>query len=260
MKRIAQKLRRRVPFRAAVPRAAFLLALAAVFQIAGVVLPAAAASTVDDPLPGSSPHKKINRQVGVFARMIDDQLIDSDHALVERGRNTVGAYVPGQGAVFAFEFSLVGSPRGRGMHLAALGHLAELDDLGVILDEDGDLLYLHDKDLDEKEIEDLKAKGKDREKQVDEVRRKLEAERAQGYVRVKEELVGVLAEYGDMLDAIPGNEWVTLVARPGDGPWGEKKITTLVLRARLADVKERVEGRVDDAAFRKRIVVEEYGG
>lgn len=251
-------LRRQLRLGARAPRILVFLVLALTFLAAGDGAPAAAGSTVEDPLPGSSPHKKINRQINVFARMIDDVLIESDHALVERGRNTVGAYVPGQGAVFAFTFSLVGAPRVAGVRL---DKLASVDELGVYMHDDGDVLVLPD-DLDAEKLDDLKGRdeGTDRGKKVAALREKLAAERALRYIRVKEELAGVLAEYGDMLDAIPGNEWATLVARPGDGPWGEKKITTLVLRVRLADVKERVEGRTDDAAFRKKILVEEYGG
>lgn len=231
------------------------LLAAAAFLLVVADLSPAAASTVDDPLPGSSPHKKVNRQIGVFSRLVDDVLVESDHALVSRGRNTVGAYVPGQGAVFAFQFSLVGSPPFAGLHMAAIDRIAEMDDLDLYLGHDGDVLVAP-KDTEK----DAKEQQKTRQDKGEAASEKLAAKRALGYVRVKEELVGLCARYGDLLDAIPGNEWVTLVARPSDGPWGEKKITTLVLRVRMADVRERAEDRIDDATFQKRVQVEEYGG
>jgi len=234
-------------------RTAALLAPALALLVS--IVPAALSSTVDDPLPGSSPHKKVNRQISVFARMIDDALIESDYALVTRGRNTVGAYVPGQGAVFAFRFSLVDSPQLASLKLQALDRLAELNDLDIYLRHDGDVL------VEPKGAEkDRKESDEDKEEKVKALNDKLAAKRALSYVRVKEELAGFCAEYGEMLDAIPGNEWVTLVARTSDGPWGEKKITMLILRVRMSDLRERAEGRIDDAAFRKRIQVEEYGG
>lgn len=240
-------------------RAAALLAPALALCVA--IMPAGASSTVDDPLPGSSPHKKVNRQIGVFARMIDDALVESDYALVTRGRNAVGAYVPGQGAVFAFQFSLVGTPPLAGLHMAAIDRIAEMDDLDLYLGHDGDVLVApKDTEKEAKEAKEAKEQQKTKQDKVEAVSEKLAAKRALGYVRVKEELVGLCTQYGDLLDAIPGNEWLTLVARPSDGPWGDKKITTLVLRVRMADVRERVEDRIDDAAFRKRVQVEEYGG
>ena len=240
-------------------RAALALAAAGTFAAVSAGVSPASTSAVDDPLPGSNPHKKINRQIDVFSRMLDDVLVESDHALVSRGRNAVGAYVPGQGAVLAFRFSLVGSPQFAGLHMASIDRIADMDDLDLYLGHDGDVLVAP-KDKDKEKAEERKDAAKSKQENVEAVSEKLAAKRALGYVRVKEELVGLCAEYGDLLDAIPGNEWVTLVARPSDGPWGEKKITTLILRVRLADARERAEGRIDDATFRKRIVVEEYGG
>ncbi len=234
------------------------LMLAAVVAIGiGADVQAASGSGPPDPLPGASPSKKINRQVDLFARMIDNTLVESEHALVSRGRNATGAYVPNQGALFAFEFSLVGGWTMAGPQLSYLHVLGDLDDSLIELEDLKELKDLKDLDLDE-----LKKQGKD-----EEIEKKLRAAKAEASVRqteqyqnVKAELVDMLAQYGDLLDEIPGDEWVTLIARPSRGDWGEKDVTKLVMRVRRRDVTDRVDEKIDDAAFRKRFVVEEYSG
>ncbi len=253
-----------------VPRTAVLLLMAAsvfVLTLGAWSAASAASGAAEDPLPGSSPHKKINRQVDRFARAVDDLLIDSEHALVSRGRNAIGVYVPGQGAVFAFEFSLVD---GLPLAIAGIEHMDQLEDLKALkLLKDGESLdlYLHghdDEALLEKREQKESKKDKEVEKDLEEQLRKASERREQletrQYARVKEELVNLLAKDGDMLDAIPGDEWVTLTARPPRGSWGEKEITTVVIRVRRRDITSRVEDKIDDDTFRKRLVVEEYSG
>jgi hypothetical protein len=230
-----------------------------------------AGSEAADPLPGSSPHSKFNRQLDIFARLIDDVLIDSENALVQHGRNANGAYLPGQGAVFALEFSLVGR---RFSHAIALGdgryrlHSIDGNDFNI---------YYYDTEDDEDNDKD---KGKDSDKDKDkkeEARRKqariehleddelaelddkeLKQRRTRQYGEVKQELLDTLGEYGDMLDGLPPAEWVTLLARPSDLPWGERKIRRLVIRARIRDVMDRAAERITESAFRERVVIEEY--
>lgn len=233
-----------------------------------------ARSETTDPLPGSSPHPKFNRQLDIFARVIDDVLIDSENALVSHGRNANGAYLPGYGAVFALEFSLVGR-RGWSRALALGDGRYHLHSSG---DDDFDVFYYDDDDDDEdKDSSKDKDKDKDDVDQKRDRRRhlariegldddvlaelgddKLKERRTRQYGRVKEELIDTLGEYGDMLDGLPADEWVSLVARPSELPWGERKVKRLVLRARIRDVMDRAEDRVSEAAFRERVVIEEY--
>jgi hypothetical protein len=232
-------------------------------------------STATDPLPGASPHSKLNRQLDIFGRVLDDLLIDSEHALVQHGRNASGAYLPGYGAVFTLEFSLVG-PFGVGGALAVGDgrlrlHRWDEDDVSVLFYDDDDEDEDDDKDKD---------KDKDDDEDKDRLRRRhrgridlpgidgdliaelddddLKAHRTRQYGKVKLELINTLGEYGDMIDGVPADEWVTLIARPSDLPWGERKVKRLVLRARMRDISDRAEDRISAEAFRERAVVEEY--
>jgi hypothetical protein len=266
---------RRRPGAGGARAAALALPAAAVFLLA-TALPHAQTNPEPgaDFLTGSSPHAKFNRQLTVFERVLDDVLVDSENALVTHDRNANGAYLPGHGAVFAFDFSLVGRSWG---HALALGDgdvrffhslpgdgdvdFFEFEDDDD--DDDDDKDRDNDKDREEKERERRRAKARidrfgrhGRWSELDDD--ELKKHRTRQYGKVKLELIDTLGEYGDILEGLPADEWVTLVARPRDLPWGERKIKRLVIRARMRDITERVEDRIDEAAFRKRLVIEEY--
>jgi hypothetical protein len=165
--------------------------------------------------------------------------------------------------------------------------LPDVDD-----DDDGGgyvSFYDDDEDDDEDEAEDGadrdddkakdKAKDKDKDREKERKRRHIRIKRSGGqddewlsdvdecdakqlrtrqYRKVKVELVDTLAENGDLFDGLGPDEWVALVARPSDGSWGDEKVKRLVIRARKRDLADRAEGRTDDAAFRGKLVIEEY--
>jgi hypothetical protein len=249
--------------RVALPTIGLVFASSMLFGQPGQPQPS---SPAGDPLGGSSPHKKINRQIDLFERIIDDVLIDSDYALVQSGRNAIGAYLPGYGATFAFEFSLVG-PDYWGLRLGKHSHRWSGRDLDIFFFDDDDddwddddddresarkrrLRRLEDDDWDDDDDDDYRSSRKDRTK----VRKYLTRQ----YHRVKKELIETLGDYGDIIDGNAADEWVTLIARPMDRPWGEEKITSLVIRARQRDLAERAADRIDDDALFSRVVIEEY--
>ncbi len=192
-------------------------------------------------------------------------LVDSRHALVTTTRNVSSAYLPGYAALFAYEFALVGPGWGGGP---------------VALGGRGFGINFYDDDDDDEDDEEL-AEDSDRDKDMDRERKRrhirihrfggsddewfsdldeddLKEVRTRQYRRVKEELVDTLAENGDLFDGLGPDEWVALVARPRNGSWGDEKVKRLVIRARKRDLADRAEGRTDDAAFRGKLVIEEY--
>lgn len=231
-----------------------------------------------DFLTGSSPHAKFNRQLTVFERVLDDVLVDSEYALVTHDRNAHGAYLPGHGALFAFDFSLVGRSWGPALALGGGDGVRFFHSLPG----DGDVDFFEFEDEDEEDDDDDKNRDKDKDKDKEDKKRErrrakarierfgrhgrwseldddeLKKHRTRQYGKVKLELIDTLGEYGDILEGLPADEWVSLVARPRDLPWGERKIKRLVIRARMRDITERVEDRIDEAAFQKRLVIEEY--
>jgi hypothetical protein len=86
----------------------------------------------------------------------------------------------------------------------------------------------------------------------------MQKRQAQRYVQVKQELIEVLADNADLLEDIPAQEWVTIAARPRDMSWGDKKVTSVVLRVRRQDVTDRAAGRLTAEAYQKKVTVEEY--
>ncbi len=91
-----------------------------------------------------------------------------------------------------------------------------------------------------------------------EARERMKKLRAERYVKIKQELVSALAENADLLSDIPGQEWITIMARPREESWGEDKITSLVLRVRRQDLTDRNQGKLAADDLFKKATVEEY--
>jgi hypothetical protein len=172
---------------------------------------------------------------------MDELLIDSRSALVDHGRNANAIYIPGQGVVVAVSFGLVGWDHNIVRFSKWDGDWDEVDFYDSLYDDDDD---------DRKDDDDRPTKK--------EIRERIKKRQAERYVKVKQELIEVLADNADLLEDVPAQEWITIAARPRDMSWGDKKVTSVLLRVRRQDVTDRAAGRLTAEAFQKKVTVEEY--
>ena len=213
----------------------------------GLLLAQTKSSTsVPDPLKGGTPNQKVVRQLNLLERAIDDVFIDSRAALVDRGRNTSAIYLPGQGAVIAVEFSVLEWDPDF-VHVRHQGK--NWDDDIVYYGYDWRDLDDIDDDDDDDDVPKMTRK---------EARERMKKLRAERYVKIKQELMSALAENADLISDIPGQEWITIMARPREESWGEEKITSLVLRVRRQDLTDRNQGKLSADDLFKKVSVEEY--
>jgi hypothetical protein len=194
--------------------------------------------TIEDPLKGGSPNQKVVRQLNLLERAIDDELVDSRSALVDHGRNANAIYIPGQGVVIAVSFGLVGWDYN-------LVHLSRYKG-----DWDGVTWYDEDDNDDDDDHDDHMTSK--------EIRERIKKRQAERYVKVKGELIEVLADNADLLEDVPAQEWITVAARPRDMSWSDRKVTSVILRVKRQDVTDRAAGKLTADAYQKKVSVEEY--
>jgi hypothetical protein len=206
---------------------ALLATLAATWVGASVVQ--AADSPVSD---------KLNRQIGVMEKVIDEVLVESPNLLVYSSEATRGVYLDEFGVLFTLEASLV--EEGWKNKMKFFGNLQ--------IEEDDGKIIIHRGEGDDEAVEDMK----DWEAKQDERNQKL-------YAKGKQELVDVLADYGETLTGLRDDQWVGLAAfLKGSGYFVDQRISRLVLKAKVSDLRAYASSRISDDQMRDRIVVEEY--
>jgi hypothetical protein len=229
------------------------LACAAVL-VAGQVPPAAA---------GERP-TKIERQITVAGKMIDEMLVDSPNFLVSGREPTDGFEIEDMGALFVFEASLTGPEwdSEHGSHswfwpwkkhnrvfVINRGHKRE-----ILMD--GDQIVIKDGDV---HISDGGKLRKLDDSEWDTMDEKTYRERElETYERAKAELVDALLDCGDMLTALPPGQTVRIEARlreielPGD-----REVRRLTVRAKSDDLRSYSDGRLSETDMRARVEIKE---
>lgn len=190
--------------------------------------------------------RKMDRQIDLFERIVDDMLVQSPNWLVQGRHETRGRYRSGEGARFTFDAALVsrgwsGSYRG-GKWWKSFLH--DDDDVIVIDRDDWE-------DMDDKDLADLKeSRGKYRDR--------VTKRQARLYERGKEEIVEMLADFGDLLTTVPDNETVQIVAYLDDADYFyDKDIRTLTATVKMSDVRAMGNGSLDEKKFAERVKMEE---
>jgi hypothetical protein len=273
-------------------RILFLSALAAVAFLIALCLQATPVRSADNEMPGP----KTQRQIGIMEGILDQVLVDSPNFRVFGRDNARGIYLSEFGALFTFEASLTDSPWFSGIDLSgALEGLRSGFAFGT--GKNGDVYYLDtpdssegeppDSDLRERHSEQQKKDERDLERE----RERLEKARAKAeqaleksretisryfrtpppehppekvdpavlYKRGKEELVQALFDYGATLTALRDDQSVAIAAFLRDSDYfRENKLSRLILKARMRDLREYSAGRISDGEMRSRMTVEEY--
>lgn len=195
--------------------------------------------------------RKLDRQIDLFERVVDDMLVDSPNWLVQSSRETRGRHRNGTGLRFTFDASLVGGKWGWDNHRGNWWSWWDDDDRGgvIYLDED-DL-----DDLDAEEIEAMvKSKKKSRERRTERAMKKQE----RLYERGKAEMIDVMLDFGDVFTRLPGDETIELTAYLEDAEYFyEKDLRTLSISAKVSDLKAFGDGSLSEQDMVNRITVTE---
>lgn len=234
---------------------------------------------------------KLQRQSKIMEMIVNDVLKESPNLLVSAGEPAHALYLEEFGFLICFEASLVD----RELRNFTFDFLNDLrvrtedgniiiwnpdDEVGYRLDidEDGegvDLEELDDEDLDSADAEaraETSARFRAaRERRTERWERAEErlaqrehlsqqaAREAEIYERGKQELIDTVLDYGDTMTALRDDQWVGLAAFLGNADiFQELKIGNLVIKARMRDLAEYAEERIDRAEMRERLVIEEY--
>ncbi len=191
----------------------------------------------------AGPSDKIDRQVEVFERVLDDVYVESPNWLVQGQHETRGRYRSGEGARFRTDASLVGGTRWGGSKWWKNSWWD--DDRVIIIDKD---------DWDEWDDED-KA---DRKERVSKMRERHAKRDERLYGRGKAELIEAMMDFGDLLTAVPDNEYLTVeVDLERADYFDDNDMSGLTLKAKMSDLRAYTAGSIDEKTMVSRIQVSE---
>jgi len=194
-----------------------------------------------EPPPG-----KMNRQIEVMEKILDQVLIDSPNFLVSGRGNSRGLYVPQFGVILTFTASLVEKDGDKDWKF----------DFGegfrIIEDEKGRKVIVI-------EDPDEKGAGDDKDAAKDERRSRTESVQERLYKRGKAELVDTLLDYGDTLTTLGKGQWIAIVAFLQDARYFDARgMSRLVLKAKIDDLNLYSADKISEEEMVKRIVEQEY--
>lgn len=190
--------------------------------------------------------RKLNREITVVEKVMDDMLLDSKNLLVyATDHNAHGLYLDEFGVVFSFNASLV--DRSMTMTNYTFG--------GYRIEDKGDkIVVFKDKDPAPGAPADApdSAEGK--------ARKEKDAARLAGlYAAGKREIVDILLDYGPTLTSLRDEQWVAVGAfLKGSDFFQDRHISRLVLKARMSDLRAMSAGRLTRDAAAAKFLEEEY--
>jgi hypothetical protein len=212
---------------------------------------------------------KIMRQVRIMEGIVDKVLLDSPNFLVHSGNNTHGLYIPEYGAIFTFEASLATGMFG----ISDLK--VSIPKFEVQTDSDGNkTIVLKNLEKAEKNAEKAKQEAAKAEAEAQKLSQADasgdsessgsssdddEKDSAQLYQKGKVELIQALLDYGETLTQLKSGQWIVLAAFLQNDSYFEKnKLSRLVVKAKIDDLRGFSAGSIDEKTMRSKILVEEY--
>jgi len=233
--------------------------------------------------PADPAARRLERQISVFEKVVDQTLIDSEHALVSGSPNCRGLRLGGYGVLFVVELSPI-------LGNNDIMHFRFKEDGSYEVEYDGE----KDKDKDRKRIEGrTRSQGRrdeddddnDEESEPDIVyvdpagddsaevvvpktfknlvknwdsdwRARLEdPERGEVLGLVREELLETLRDYGHTLTAIGPDEHIAIAIFPSDLDWRGGPGTRTILQVKRRDVDAYNANQITDEVFHSRVEV-----
>jgi hypothetical protein len=273
-------------------RAAARIFAALVLAGTAVTLVPAGASAAEE----NNPVPRQRRQIGIMEGILDQVLIDSPNFRVLGHDNTHGIYLPEFGAIFTFEASLNDSPwfgtfdlsgaledlrngrfefrtGGDGDPIIISSGRSDSDSEGTIEEQ-----LERSKQMEKHHAAELEKSREKREQALEKadkaLERSRELRRSLGlppgdkkekvdpeilYKNGKQELIQALLDYGNTLTTLRDDQSVAIAAFLRDSRYfTDNKLSHLVLKARVRDLREYSAGRLTDNDMKTRITEEEY--
>ncbi len=212
---------------------------------------------------------KIMRQVRIMEGIVDKVLLDSPNFLVHSGGNTHGLYIPEYGAIFTFEASLTSGMFG-------IGKLdIKIPQFEIQTDENGDKTIVM-KNMEKSKQYTKSKNGKDSAPEASADTDPPEPpdtpepptavsssgdekDSAELYQKGKGELIQALLDYGETLTQLKSGQWIVIAAFLQNDSYFEKnKLSRLVVKAKIDDLRGFSDGSIEEKAMRSKIQVEEY--
>lgn len=191
--------------------------------------------------------RKMSRQIDVMEKIIDQVLIDSPNFLVSGRGNTRGLYIEGHGVVFTFSASLV--------HKGNKNWNFDFGDGFKVLTEGGKSVIVIP---DEEEADEAEEAEEDAD-EGDRVSSRVDRQQERLYRRGKAEIIDLFLDYGDTMTTLEKGQWVAVVAFLKDSSYfTDQRISRLVLKAKIDDLRLYASEKITDEELVKRIVEEEY--
>ena len=202
---------------------------------------------------------KLKKQISVMEKILDEMLVDSKNVLVHSHEPTRGVYLPEFGVLFTFDASILTPDRGEWWKDFGKNFRVETDDNGnTVVHMKGDDDDDSDSDAAD-QAQKAEKSAKDAKKKHELTRKELLKDSQERYENAKKELKDILRDYGYTLAGLRDDQWIGIAAYiDDDNMFGENDSETVILRAKMADLRGHEAGRVTDAQLDSRISVEEY--
>ena len=219
--------------------------------------------------------RRLERDISVMERALDEMLIDSPNFFVSGRGNTRGLYIDGVGALFTFEATLVNKDwdfdfnkwEDKGYH-----YEVEEDGDKITIYKDGKVVTENKKgkhdmtpEPDEEDENDEGAEAPEGGEDSDDARtrrtmRKRMMERDEKiYTRGKQEMVDFMVDFGDAIDGLRDDQMIVLVAYLRDHEYFERNdLSHFVIRAKVGDLRAYANGSLTEQAVIAKFAQEEY--
>ncbi|HET9232652.1 MAG TPA: hypothetical protein VFP10_00765, partial [Candidatus Eisenbacteria bacterium] len=100
--------------------------------------------------------------------------------------------------------------------------------------------------------------GKDKKSEREMSRKELMKDRQERYEKSKTELKLTLMDYGETLTGLRDDQWVGIAAFFDNDYFDERSTDTVIIKAKMSDLRAHSAGTVNDQQMASRVTIEEY--
>ncbi|MDZ4804937.1 MAG: hypothetical protein SGI90_08775 [Candidatus Eisenbacteria bacterium] len=237
---------------------AALLLMPGLFHPAIVTPAAAQAGQSADPIRS----KRMLREITVLEKVIDEMLLDSKNVLIyTAGGVAHGLYMDEFGVLFSFEASLVDRSDDMQWPESWEGFSFGTDEHGnVIIKKNKEKRSQQDPPIAPKPPVPPRAGENPKSSPTPRTWIDKQAgKQAKLYDAGKGEIIETLIEYGESMNSLRDNQWLCFAAFLKNSDFFlERRISRLVVKARMSDLRSYAQGRLDRKQMLARVVEEEY--
>jgi hypothetical protein len=192
---------------------------------------------------------KLKKQITVMEKVIDEMLVDSKNLLVANHEPTRGVYLPEFGVLFTLDAQILSPDRGEWWKNMGKAFKVETDKHG------NTVVHLNNDDDDD----DSDKADKSSKEKHELTKKEILKDREERYENGKKEIRDALMEYGYTLTGLREDQWVGIVAYiDDDDMFGDNEGETVLMRAKVSDLRAHDAGKLSDDAMVSRVSMEEY--